>query len=514
MTWAESPAVARWATLAAPVVLLAIVAGSGLMGLDYGYHWDEHLNLLKIANTVRSHLLLPRWYDYPAMIYWISLLVIAPTIPYAMRSQSFHLLAFVDSRQYLLENRVVFILIASLAALWIYIAVLKWRGRWTEALLAAGFLGLSWETAYHSRFVAPDAIMMQFGAMALMFVVLAYVNPQNRTLLRLAAIASGLATATKYPAGLFVVPLVILTVMNWDRQSVLRGLLPMLAEVGFLFGLAYLIVTPGTILEPDAFIASLKQTQRIYSKGMAYHTVGRGLDHLGRMALYFSLQAFSHFRALAALIFAMLLVGVVALARESWRAALLFFSFPVAYLLFFVVDSRTMIVRNVLILLPFFAIFAARGVAWIVEQLKDWRLRAAVTALAALALIVNAGWLFYAAGTIQSRGTDRFVREFAQYLEAHPTDPVYLSPKVTADLIRVVGSASFPGVVDSPAQAADYALYYSELCNVPPGNDLNLVKRWFGPYETNWVYYVSWGGDDRILLMPVGKYTGEVGCGF
>ena len=48
--------------------------------------------------------------------------------------------------------------------MWLYRLVLTWRGSRIEALLAASLLALSWEVSYHTRWVAPDGLLMQFSA--------------------------------------------------------------------------------------------------------------------------------------------------------------------------------------------------------------------------------------------------------------------------------------------------------------------------------------------------------------
>jgi 4-amino-4-deoxy-L-arabinose transferase-like glycosyltransferase len=100
---------------------------------------------------------------------------------------------------YLLRVRTVFLLITSLSVLWVYLIVLHWRGSWVEALLASAFLALSWEVAYHLRWIAADGILMQFGALTFLFTLRASLKRHGRLWLQLAAAAAGLACGTKYP---------------------------------------------------------------------------------------------------------------------------------------------------------------------------------------------------------------------------------------------------------------------------------------------------------------------------
>src|SRR6516162_7795974 len=42
------------------------------IGIDFGQHWDEPIHYNSIVQARQSHVLLPRWYHYPSMIFWLS----------------------------------------------------------------------------------------------------------------------------------------------------------------------------------------------------------------------------------------------------------------------------------------------------------------------------------------------------------------------------------------------------------------------------------------------------------
>lgn len=509
---ASSNRLARWMAILAPVAVYLIAAGTGLWGIDYGEHWDEWLNLYKISQTVKTNVLLPHWYDYPAMIYWMSLLALAPSVPASLRSESVSLLAIAESQTYLIWNRVLFVLVSSLAVVWVYLAVLAWRKRRGEAAFAAALLGFSWEFAYHSRFVAPDAVMLQFGALALLGLVMAALRPEDRRWGRLAAVFCGLATATKYTAGVLIIPLLVVTALAWDRRSIGR-LLVRLAEAAALFGFTYLVITPGTIIEPAVFVTSLRQVSSMYLGGHEMHTVAPGWEHFSRLLGYFTLEGFSHFRLLAAAAFALALAGTAALIRDSRRLALALLSFPLLFLAYFVLQGRVMIVRNVIIVLPFLAVLAARGLGLAWDALKDPRLRTALAAAAAALLVANAGWLAYAANTITGRGSDRFLRDFAAYADRRPQRAIFISGDLLADLEGLDGELP-PNITLSPDGADEAAFYALPALGCLPANRALLPLRWFGPYEVNLRYYPNWPGDDHIVVMPVRaiEQAGMSGC--
>jgi hypothetical protein len=47
------------------------------IGIDFGTHWDERLQYDLVVLSYQSELLLPRTYNYPSMIYWLSLASVA-----------------------------------------------------------------------------------------------------------------------------------------------------------------------------------------------------------------------------------------------------------------------------------------------------------------------------------------------------------------------------------------------------------------------------------------------------
>ena len=82
-------------------------------------------------------------------------------------------------------------------------------------------------------------------------------------------------------------------------------------------------------------------------------TLGSALPHL--------LSALSFNRVVSLCGIAVAMVGVVSLWRRDWRTASLLTLFPLAYLLYFS-TQRAMLVRNLQLMQPFLALFAACGI--------------------------------------------------------------------------------------------------------------------------------------------------------
>ena len=60
-----------------PVFAIALL--TGLRGLDYGTHFDEHHLLRGAKQMFNSGLFLPRWYGYPTFSFYVALL---PSLKY------------------------------------------------------------------------------------------------------------------------------------------------------------------------------------------------------------------------------------------------------------------------------------------------------------------------------------------------------------------------------------------------------------------------------------------------
>src|SRR5437762_14038478 len=87
-----------------PVVLpLAVSIITGLIGLELGHHWDEPYNMGYVATAIRSQVLLPRYYNYPSVMFWLIFATLLPVLPGAMRSQNFHLIEYVQGNTALLN---------------------------------------------------------------------------------------------------------------------------------------------------------------------------------------------------------------------------------------------------------------------------------------------------------------------------------------------------------------------------------------------------------------------------
>ena len=51
---------------------------TGARGIDYGEHWDEGFQVQLVQRSVAEETLLPGWYNYPSVTYWLALASLSP----------------------------------------------------------------------------------------------------------------------------------------------------------------------------------------------------------------------------------------------------------------------------------------------------------------------------------------------------------------------------------------------------------------------------------------------------
>ncbi len=497
----------RLVSVLALLLLLGLVVATGLRGVDFGYHWDEETcQLAPLRASLEARTPLPNFYMYPSVNYWLN---VAGLVPDALRKGGAlpeRLLAATRSPGFLLRLRAIHVWVTALALLWVYLAVLTLRRSPAEAALAAAILGLSWECAYHARWVAPDTIAMQFGALTLLLTLRMLLEPGRPPWQRLATVAAALTCGTKYPGGLFLLPILIGVVLARDEGRGLRGLALDLLETVGIFAIGFLITTPGALLQPGKFVEDVRLMRDWYAEwGLHGYSIAPGLPHLARMIAYLGLVLLSPYAPVALVLSLFALLGAAVVFRKSRRIGVLLVLFPVVYLLYFS-TQRVMVVRNLLVLAPFLAILSARGAAWVAEGLPLRALRLALSAVILTMLTANALFLARAAETIRHRENDRFVRALARHIDERPGAQFLVSQRIWDQLASTDGKAR-PNVSLALSPETDAVVVYAfEAMRAIvewPANVRRLTMATFGPLEVNFNYYPTWLASDRILVMSV-----------
>jgi 4-amino-4-deoxy-L-arabinose transferase-like glycosyltransferase len=317
------------------------------------------------------------------------------------------------------------------------------------------------------------------------------------------AIAAGLACATKYFGGIFLIPVFlagykILRDADQKRNSYLLWFSVLLIA----FFVTFLIVTPGALIDTSQMIIDIRYEMGHYQAGDEGYTVNGGWEHFSLLLTYLFGVFFSKRLWLSLLFSVFVLVGLYALIKDRWKRieTWVFLLVPLLFIPY-MSQQRVMMVRNDLLLFPFIAVLCAWGIAavWNSKFFPSNTAARTIFGVAILsALIVNFSWLYTAGDTISPKLTVDWTQKLDDYLSENKDTTFYPSPGVRS----AIDTSGFPNVVLDPLQADKLLFVFSEV-NFPLGNRPNVYDPIFGPYEINMDYYPSWMEDDRIMVMPM-----------
>jgi hypothetical protein len=486
-----------------PLVVLFIV--TEFRGIDFGEQRDELDGQINpVRDMVNTGLLLPRAAIYPAFSRWLVLLPavfrgLVKALAVGPRPLVIHaaMQQVVAAPEYVLAARRSFVVVSALALVWVYAAALVLGRRSWEALIAAATLGLSWEYAYHARWVAPDAVAVQFCALALAL-LLAFLRFGRVNLLYAAAIGAGLATGTSFVALPLLFAVIVcgaskLSPYRWRAQ---------LGRAMAVFGTAvsaFVLTTPASVLEPFKFVQVFSPLSPAHVT--SHHASVPGWDELRTLSVYFATSYFSPYRVVSMLLAFGVVGGAVALLRQNRRFGALLVGFPLLYvsLLCFLGSAAT--IGNGLLLAPFFALLLAWGIGALVDALPRVVFRALVFAGLGGVAVVNGAFLVSAAESIRHRDIEAAVGDALAYARGQPSSSFGLSPRVRSiaserklELPRLRSVERADRVVFVvPAEGPDAAAW--------PPNDPSSVERVFGPRDVNLTWYPTWTGSEHSVVM-------------
>jgi hypothetical protein len=517
---------------AAPPAVLALIltvfVTTGFIGLDFGYHWDEMFALEEVSRPLDSGVFLPRSYNYGSMMFDIgSILLLPRTIPFLVttarksrpqyvqpyeelvpKSRAAPLVAFARSKQFLLRMRAVFLVLTSLTGVWVFVAVRAFRRSGWEAVFASAVILTSWEIAYHARWVAPDTIQMQFTALWLMFFALALHSSTRVSLwLGLSAVAAGLACGTKYQGGVLVVPVIAYSLLRLSTSTAPEAFRQAAKEImcnATVFAGVFVISTPGFVLDPLLFWQSLRHVSQQYATGHLGFTVGAVGQHGFLFFMYLTLVLMSHWLVASFTLAALTGLGVFTLWKERTATTMLLLCVPVIYA-FVMICQRVMFARNYLLLVPFIALFAARGASrlWNIRYPVVW-IRRGIALCLILLFLANMMFLAFAAWTItlhrRPTGTD-----IVNYLKKHPNTRYLLSSTAAAAVSKE--NVTLSNTTQDSNVAQRYIFYsdedelWAKLSSNWPGE----YERVSGPLDVNFDYYAGWRGAEKVLAVSIDR---------
>ena len=493
------------------LVILGWFAWTGYRGLDFGRYWDDPLHQQNLQHALDKGRLLPGWYNYPSMTFLLSVGALAPElseIPWremkirherrvgqeiqGITIPTQDLKDRVGSPRLVQRQRKIFLGLASLALLWIFLAgreVMNTLG----GLWAATALGTTWEFAYHARWVAPDPILVQFASLFLWLLLRARRNGGS---LVPAAMVLGAVISTKYTGGILLLPLLV---SAWNRRNTRpKDEIPVLL---LAMTATFIAITPGCLIEPQLFLRDVLWEVKHYGLGAYGYTVAPGLSHMGLIMHYLGRTLGSAYAPLAAPFSLLVFLGMFVWARRKPNEMILLAAVPCLLALVFS-NQRVFFARNMLLFLPFGVLFAAQGALWF----GRWARYPIALPLCLLATMAIPGALRQEASASSIEDHRPPIEAFADWINSHE-EQVGLTPELAGELEShlgelpdhcVTGFASPTELIAfRPAQVArnqNVELLGSNL----PGSTEHI----FGPLDVNWEWYTTFHPSRIVVAQP------------
>lgn len=483
----------------------------GTRGIDFGYHWDEHRITDSIKQSAKDGLFLKRWYNYPSASFYIALLGVIPEVynvdavdKYDLNNIHEDNISRSSKDAIKFRIRKIFLFITLLSSIILFFLIYLWRKNYIEAFLGSTILLASWELQYHARWIAPDGLMMTFGFLSLCIMFISIKSKNLSTiLLRVAAIFVGITCSTKYPGGIFLLPLFYSAyLIHANKKNYITVLIREYLFLIIIFIISFIAFTPGALLEPFKFIHDVSAEVNHYKYGNhGGYNVNSIFQHSWLMSKYIAYIMLSKYPIIAFTFFIFSCIGFLNLVTKNTRLAIWFLIVPVVYLFYFSMQ-KVMIVRNLLVLFPFQALLASRGIMTLVKYFQNQYLQKVLLFGVFAILLINILWITNAANSIQQKEIIDNNKNVVSFIEKRHNINYFLTPAVIK--YSYIHEQNLPKNIVHILDQADKIIFLSnEITNREMWiiNKPGIYKVISGTFEVNWDYYASWKGDIRILAV-------------
>jgi hypothetical protein len=488
------------------LLIFLLTAVFGIGGIRFGKHGDEPRLLNAAAESARTLLLLPRWYNYPSLSYdivvasglpeWKSIVLEAvrkgafsPTSPSEDPGAAFTRPGFFE------RNRIIFFFLTWISLIWIFLAARSATKQPWAAAFAFLLAASSWELQYHARWIAPDGLVVSFGSLSFA-ALLWFFSTQRQTWLWIAAAGAGLACGAKYPGGIFLVPVLIACLEDGSSAAWKTRIRSSIVHRRWLatfiiFIVSFFVTTPGALVDPFKFISGILFEVRHYHEAHGANTVHSVFEHAQLLMRYLATVLFSSNRWIGLAGFSTVVVGMIVKWKHLpsiLRAAL--YLPPLLYIVY-MSTQHVMIVRNYLLLLPFLCVFSAYGIQTIWEHVKRPLLRLLLVSLITCSVGYNLAWQYKAMMTI--RHPEQTTSKALAALQS-TQEPFTLSSQAQS----LLGPIN-----DTPSLSAQWYVFLDhEIDERYPANHAGLYRVLGGSLESNPDFYPTFlPGPVKVIMM-------------
>jgi 4-amino-4-deoxy-L-arabinose transferase-like glycosyltransferase len=369
-----------FAALAFVLLLLGVTAGLRLVGLSwelpnryhyFSYHPDEVFLLIPSFQYFAQGDWNPHFFNYGTLyIYLVGIPAVLSGIATNMPNLG---------RLYWLGRLITALLGVGTVAL-LYFAVCH-EGR-RLAVASAALLAVLPLHVINSHYATVDVPATFWLVLAFLFALRGAGKP-GWPLAILTGLAVGLAAATKYNVGLFLIPALLAPLVPPARAGLRRWAPGVVlgAIAGFLIGVPYAFGPEF----PAGFLFELRHAR----EGGTIAFVGTGPGWIYHLVHGFPI-------ALGFPLLAALALGIVVTVRTTSRAARLSLLWCALYLLM-IGFSRERFIRYLVPMAPFLAVIAAQGLVWLWRRPRGRPLRAATAGVGAAVVVLT---LLYSGGLV------------------------------------------------------------------------------------------------------------------
>lgn len=362
------PVPPRWLALGAILLLAVAVRFWGIgFGLPHTQARPDETQIIDVNLKLLSGNLKPDFFDYPWLYMWVTTALELCYFAVGYLAGWFGSIADLVRdwphhwEPWFLINRG---LSATLGTLTILVVYSTGRRLWDErtGLVAAFFMALAFIHVRDSHFGSTDAMMTFFIMLSTMWLVDGHLTGSRRSFV-LAGVMGGLATATKYNAGVIMFPVLVSQIVQ-VVESRRTGEKPAFDGRMFWFGIpcaaAFLVGVPFLIFDFTDFQAAmvLLDASMRSGTGTISDSLGNGWWHHLRYSLY---------HGVGPLLLVASIAGAPFMYRQRKGLAVVLLTFPVIY--FIVIGSvRNLFFRYAIPIVPFLCLLAAWAVVEVARR--------------------------------------------------------------------------------------------------------------------------------------------------
>ena len=171
---------------------------------------------------------------------------------------------------------------------------------------------------------------------------------------------------------------------------------------------------------------------------------------------------------------------------------------PLLYIVY-MATNRVLIVRNLLILVPFITTLVAVAVDKIAHLFRSATVRVAIPVAAAILLAFNWPTFLLAAWSMHDLDVESWRKSIADYVAEHPGKRFAVSPRIAALLLEQPERR--PAVTVFLPERSDAYIYVLGEHHARIANRRNAYRVVAGPNDVDLDYYPTWLGLERVVVV-------------